>query len=79
MKQENETQQWKTTLKHSNDTEQWRTTIVQQWKQQWNKRKGKEQSYNNHTTIVQQCKPMKHNNETRKWNPTMKNNIEKQQ
>ena len=74
MKQENETQ-WKTTLKHSNDTDQWRTTIVLQWQQQWNKRKEKEQTYNNHTTIVRKWNPMKHTNDTRKWNPTMKTNI----
>ena len=34
----------------------------------------KQQSYNNHTTIVQQWKT----NETHEWNTTMKHNIEKQ-
>ena len=82
MKHTNETRKWNTTMKnnikHSNDTWQWKATIVEQRKQQWNKRTENQQSYNIHTTIVQQWKPMKHTNVTRKWNTTMKNNIETQ-
>ena len=36
---------------------------------------GKQQSYNNHTTIVNNKKPMKHTNETRQGNTRMKKNI----
>ena len=59
MKHDNETQQCKTPYKHSNDTQQWKTINVQQWK----RRMKKQQSYNNHITIVQQWKKMKHKNE----------------
>ena len=60
MKHDNEAQQWKTTYKHSNVTQQWKKTTVKHWKTRMKK---KQQSYNNHITIVQQWK----NNETQEW------------
>jgi hypothetical protein len=39
----------------------------------------KQQLFNNHTTIVQQRKTIKNENEAHQWNTTMKNNIETQQ
>ena len=54
-------------MKHNNekqhintvDTQQWKTTTVQKWKT----RMKKQQSYNNHITIVQQWKTIEHKNE----------------
>ena len=70
MKNENET-----TIKHNNEEQHWNTAMTNkklQRKQQWNIKVKKQQSYNNHTTFVQQWKT----NETHEWNTAMKHNNE---
>ena len=54
MKNDNETP-----IKHNNEEQHWNTAMTNkklQRKQQWNIKVKKQQSYNNHTTIVQQWK-----------------------
>ena len=70
-KKNNEKRKWNTPIKHNNEDKHWNTAMtnnkLKQWKQQWNTKVKKQQSYNNQ-------KPMKHTNETQ-WNTTMKNYI----
>ena len=75
-KHENVTQQWKKTLKHSNEKQQSYYN-----EKQWITRMTKQQLFNNHTTIVQQRKTMKYENETQKsntkWRTTLKHSNDK--
>ena len=70
-------------MKYSNEKQQRNTAMTFRNEKQhpYNNQtnnKTKEKN-NNFTTIIQQTfnneKPMKHTNETRQWNTTMKNNI----